>query len=113
VVVVTVDGTRLADWRSRDLFAFGSLMRRGALGLASTRTATIEGRVGRMRREAYRAFGSGRVGARSSAELLASSLTRAGVSTVIMASGIEGSSSLSRTAIATPERMDGSFPGGR
>jgi len=110
VVVVTVDGTRLGDWREPGLTAFGVLLNRGALGLLSTRTATTATTMPAMRREAYRGFGSGLVGSATDPTTLVSALEHAGVTTTVIASSVRGASSLSPRAVALPEISDGVFP---
>lgn len=61
VVLVTLDGTRLADWRSPRLPALGAVIRDGAVGLLSTRTASNPTELGALRGEAYRTLGAGRI----------------------------------------------------
>ena len=111
VVVVTVDGTGLADWKRTGLPAFGALLDRGALGLLSTRTAKTETAVPGMRREAYRTLGAGRVGSTSDPTTLIRALQNAGLAANVIASSIAGASSLSQTSVPLPERSDGAFPG--
>jgi len=66
VVLITVDGTRLSDWSSPALPGFGALIRDGAVGLLSTRTADNPVAEQPARASAYRTLGAGRISATAS-----------------------------------------------
>jgi hypothetical protein len=111
--VVTVDGTRLAEWRRPGSPGFGAMLDHGALALLSTRTATPATALLAMRRQAYRAFGSGRIGSSTDPTALVRGLEGAGATTTVIASGVGGASLLSPHAVPLPEVSDGVFPTGR
>lgn len=88
VVVVTIDGTRLGDWIDPSLPAIDGALRRSAIGLLSTRTATRTQTLDAAAVEGYRAFGSGTFSDAGDPKTLIRTLRRAGiVSSVVARSG--------------------------
>ena len=88
VVVVTLNGTRLADWSDPGLPAIGSVLRRSAIGLLSTRTAKRATTFAAAVVEGYRALGSGAFSDAGDPSTLESTLRREGIaSSVIGRSG--------------------------
>lgn len=95
-VVVTIDGTTLAEWDSPSLPSLGALLRSGAVGIMSTRTDSEETDAVRIREAAYRTLGGGARGGARSAGDLAAALQSAGI----------------RIAAILAERPDPTFPTG-
>jgi hypothetical protein len=120
VVLVTLDGTRLTDWRDPRLTNLNALLREGAVALLSTRTATVEFEPVAMREAAYRTLGSGAFADEPDPTLLADTLTRRGSSIAVLG-GAVGEDTADRAAVlvgtterASPPaaRPDASFPTG-
>lgn len=109
-MLVTLDGTRLADWRSPRLPALAGVMRDGAVGLLSTRTATNPAEPGALRREAYRTLGGGRISRTADPRTMFRSLQRASRTFVITTLG--AASALGSGRIATVRRPDATSPTG-
>ncbi len=119
VVLVTLDGTRLADWRDPRLTNLDALLREGAVALLSTRTATVEIEPVAMREAAYRTLGSGAFADEPDPTLLADTLARPVSRLAVLGSAV-GTDTVDRAAtlVGTEQtsllaaRPDAAFPTG-
>lgn len=109
VVLVTLDGTRLSDWRARGLSELGALLRHGAVGLLSTRTAETEDlSLG----VAFATLGSGRISRKADPTAMMRALDPHAVVIGVHAGVLAIAADRTGQARRLPDRTDVAFPGG-